>query len=111
MPILGGLERALDFRWPSGIPVWVDLPLTVASSLAPACDVALRVLERDLTLQAQKQLLASGDERLAIAAAGIIGDPTLAPWLLDAWVEAFGPLSWRGILVDERSRPTEARSG
>jgi len=51
----------------------------------PACEMALRALDLDQALHAQQRLQSSiGNERLAIAAAGIIGDPTLATWLLDS---------------------------
>jgi uncharacterized protein (TIGR02270 family) len=51
----------------------------------PACDMALRALDPDQAVHAQQRLQSSaGNERLAIAAAGIIGDPTLATWLLES---------------------------
>ena len=51
----------------------------------PACEMALRALDPDQAVHAQQRLQSSaGNERLAIAAAGIIGDPTLAAWLLDS---------------------------
>ncbi len=51
----------------------------------PACEMALRALDPDQAVHAQQRLQSiAGNERLAIAAAGIIGDPTLATWLLDS---------------------------
>jgi uncharacterized protein (TIGR02270 family) len=46
--------------------------------------MALRALEVDLALRAQARLLSTtGNERLGVLAAGIIGDPRLVSWLLD----------------------------
>ena len=51
----------------------------------PACEMALRALDPDQAVHAQQRLQSiAGNKRLAIVAAGIIGDPTLAIWLLDS---------------------------
>ena len=51
----------------------------------PACEMALRALDPDQGVHAQQRLQSiAGNERLAMVAAGIIGDPTLATWLLDS---------------------------
>ena len=51
----------------------------------PACEMALRALDPNQAVHAQQRLQSiAGNERLAIVAAGIIGDPTLATWLLDS---------------------------
>ena len=51
----------------------------------PACEMALRGLDLDQAIHAQQRLQSmEGNERLAIAAAGIIGDPMLATRLFDA---------------------------
>jgi uncharacterized protein (TIGR02270 family) len=50
-----------------------------------ACDIALRALDVEQALRAQNRLLSThGCERLAVIGAGVIGDPTLADWLVDA---------------------------
>ena len=47
-----------------------------------ACDVAARLVNTDEALDWQKQISKrEGHERLAIIAAGVIGDPILVPWL------------------------------
>jgi uncharacterized protein (TIGR02270 family) len=48
----------------------------------PACDMALRALDPDRGVRAHSRLL-SVDKRLAVLAAGIVGDCRLVPWLLD----------------------------
>jgi uncharacterized protein (TIGR02270 family) len=51
----------------------------------PACEMALRALDTDQAIHAQQRLKSvPGKERLAIAAAGIVGDPTLADTLFEA---------------------------
>jgi uncharacterized protein (TIGR02270 family) len=50
----------------------------------PACDIALRALEPDRAIHAHARLLSiTSNERLGVLAAGIIGDPRLADWLLN----------------------------
>ena len=49
-----------------------------------ARDIALRVLDSNEALRAHSRLAAGGSRKLAVAAAGTIGDPRLATWLLDA---------------------------
>ena len=51
----------------------------------PACDLALRVLDPDHAIRAHARLMSmTGDKRLGVLATGIIGDPSLVGWLLDA---------------------------
>ncbi|HTH01141.1 MAG TPA: TIGR02270 family protein [Vicinamibacterales bacterium] len=65
------------------IPVLGRFAADRGSFARPACEMALRALDTDQALHAQQRLQSSaGNERLAIAAAGIIGDPTLATWLV-----------------------------
>ncbi len=50
----------------------------------PACDMALRALEPDRAVHAHARLLSiTSNDRLGVLAAGIIGDPALASWLLN----------------------------
>ncbi len=56
---------------------------------SPACDIALRALGAAEAVRAHARLMSmTGDERLGIFAAGIIGDPSLANWLFDAMASA-----------------------
>ena len=51
----------------------------------PACNIALRALDADQAVRTHARLLSvTGNERLALVAAGIIGDPALVSRLLDA---------------------------
>ena len=50
----------------------------------PACEIALRALGPDRAIRAHARLMSiTGDRRLGVLAAGIIGDPAFASWLLD----------------------------
>ena len=68
-----------------GIPVLGRFAATPGAFALPACDLALRVLDPDQAIRAQRRLLSiPGNEGVATASAGIIGDPRLAGWLLEA---------------------------
>jgi uncharacterized protein (TIGR02270 family) len=67
-----------------GIPVLGRFAADRGIFAKPACEMALRALDLDQAVRAQQRLSSiTGNERLAIVAAGIIGDPTLVSWLLD----------------------------
>lgn len=74
---------AVRFGERAGIPVLGRFAAECGPFTRPACDMALRALEPDQALRAQARLL-SIDPRLGVVAAGIVGDPSLVPWLLDA---------------------------
>ena len=68
-----------------GIPVLGRFAAECGAFAIPACDIALRALDADQAVRTHTRLLSiTGDERLALVAAGIIGDPVLANHLLDA---------------------------
>jgi len=68
-----------------GIPVLGRFAADGGRFARPACEMALRALDTDQAVYAQQRLKSvPGKERLAIAAAGIVGDPTLADQLFDA---------------------------
>lgn len=68
-----------------GIPVLGRFVADRGGFATLACEMALRALDAGRAIHAQQRLQSiEGNERLALAAAGIIGDPTLASWLLDA---------------------------
>ena len=69
----------------------------------PACDLALRALEPDRAVKAHARLLSiTSNKRLWRVAAGIIGDPKLADWLLERnGVPAAGPSRRRWVLFDD----------
>jgi uncharacterized protein (TIGR02270 family) len=76
---------AVRFGDRSGIPVLGRFAAENGPFARVACDIALRALEVSHALRAQNRLLsAPGGERLAVIAAGIVGDPALIDWLLDA---------------------------
>jgi uncharacterized protein (TIGR02270 family) len=67
-----------------GIPVLGRFAADNGAFATPACDMALRALDTDQAIHAQHRLLSiTGNKRLAIRAAGIIGDPALANLLLE----------------------------
>jgi len=67
------------------IPVLGRFAADQGTFAMPACEMALRALDPDQAIHVQQRLQSiAGNERLAISAAGIIGDPTLAMWLLDS---------------------------
>jgi uncharacterized protein (TIGR02270 family) len=69
----------------AGIPVLGRFAAECGAFTKPACDIALRVLEPDQAVRAHERLLSiTGNERLGVLAVGIIGDPALVSWLLDA---------------------------
>ena len=68
----------------AGIPVLGRFAAECGQFAQPACDIALRALDSDQAVRAHKRLLSLAGERLAVVAAGIVGDPTLASWLIDA---------------------------
>jgi uncharacterized protein (TIGR02270 family) len=69
----------------AGIPVLGRFAAECGAFARPACDIALRALDVDQAVRAHARLLSiTGNERLGVLAAGIIGDATLASWLLDA---------------------------
>lgn len=73
----------------AGIPVLGRFAAESGPLAKRACDMALRALEADEAVRAHARLKAmTGDERLAIYAAGIIGDPSLANRLLEAMESA-----------------------
>jgi uncharacterized protein (TIGR02270 family) len=76
----------------SAIPVLGRFTADGGAFATAACDIALRALDVGPALRAHKRLLSMTDGgRLAVLAAGIIGDPALADWLLDAM--EFPPLA------------------
>jgi uncharacterized protein (TIGR02270 family) len=66
----------------AGVPILGQFAAQGGAFARPACEVALRALDTKQALRAQARL-ASNDRRLGALAAGIVGDPVLAPWLLD----------------------------
>jgi uncharacterized protein (TIGR02270 family) len=58
-----------------------------------ACDIALRALDCDHAIHAHGRLVTADSQRLAVVAAGIIGDPRLANWLFDTMTSS--PLARR----------------
>jgi uncharacterized protein (TIGR02270 family) len=68
-----------------GIPVLGRFAADGGRFARPACEIALRALDTDQAVHAQRRLQSvPGNERLAIAAAGIVGDPTLVTQLFEA---------------------------
>jgi uncharacterized protein (TIGR02270 family) len=68
----------------AGIPVLGRFAASAGLYAGPACDVALRALAPDHGVRAHARLLSmTNNKRLGVRAAGIIGDPGLASWLLD----------------------------
>jgi uncharacterized protein (TIGR02270 family) len=69
----------------AGIPVLGRFATECGAFARPACDLTLRAFETDRAICARERLLSmTGNERLGVLAAGIIGDPALASWLLNA---------------------------
>jgi uncharacterized protein (TIGR02270 family) len=71
-----------------GDPESVDVLQGIAASGTPcanrACDLAVRRMPLPKALAWQKELVAGEDSRrLAVNAAGALGDPVLVPWLID----------------------------
>jgi uncharacterized protein (TIGR02270 family) len=66
----------------TGIPVLGSFALTKGPFARPACDIALRALEPSQAVRIQARLQSTGDKPLGVLAAGIIGDPVLADWLI-----------------------------
>ena len=96
----------------AGIPVLGRFAAECGAFARPACDIALRALDVDQAVRAHTRLLSiTGNERLGVLAAGIIGDPALASWLLDAMEStAAGASGRRGFLPDDGMRPPPGRS-
>ena len=68
----------------TGIPVLGRFALGGGLLAELACEIALRALGPREAVRAHARLLSSTrDERLAVLAAGMIGDPALVSWLLD----------------------------
>jgi uncharacterized protein (TIGR02270 family) len=68
-----------------GIPVLGRFAAQGGAFASAACHAALRVLDTDQAVNAQRRLQSTGGhERLAVVAAGIIGDPALAGALFAA---------------------------
>lgn len=68
----------------TGLPVLGRFALGGGALAEPACDIALRALGPREAVRAQARLLSSTHaERLAVLAAGTIGDPALMSGLLD----------------------------
>jgi uncharacterized protein (TIGR02270 family) len=66
----------------SGIRVLGPFAVGTGPFARPACDLALRALEADEAVSAQGRFAAAAsDKRLGVLAAGIVGEPTLVPWL------------------------------
>ncbi len=73
----------------AGIPVLGRFAAECGVFARPASDIALRALDVDQAVRAHTRLLSiTGNERLGVLAAGIVGDPALASWLLDAMESA-----------------------
>jgi uncharacterized protein (TIGR02270 family) len=73
----------------TGIPVLGRFAAECGAFARPACDIALRALDTDQAVRAHTRLLSiTGNQRLGVLAAGIVGDPALASWLLDAMESA-----------------------
>jgi len=67
----------------AGIPVLGRFAVDNGVLAKPACDLALRALEPDRAVRTHARLASlTSDPRLGVIAAGIIGDPALADWLL-----------------------------
>jgi uncharacterized protein (TIGR02270 family) len=67
----------------TGIPVLGRFAAAGGAFTREACDIVLRALEPDRAVKAHARLLSTtGNERLGLLSAGIIGDPTLADWVL-----------------------------
>jgi uncharacterized protein (TIGR02270 family) len=68
----------------TGIPVLGSFAAAGGAFTRQACDIVLRALEPDRAVKAHARLLSTtGNERLGLLSAGIIGDPTLADWVLN----------------------------
>ena len=79
-----GAWSAVRFGDEIGIPVLGRFAADCGSFAKPACDIALRALAPDRAVRAHARLLSmTGSKRLGLLAAGIIGDPTLADWMLN----------------------------
>jgi len=78
-----GAWSAVRFGDRAGIPVLGRFAAESGALAKPACDMALRALDPDRAVRAHARLASiNSDKRLAVLAAGIIGDPALAGWLL-----------------------------
>jgi uncharacterized protein (TIGR02270 family) len=75
---------AVRFGDGMGIPLLGRFAADCGAFAKPACDIVLRALEPERAVRAQARLLSTtGNVRLGVLAAGIIGDPSLADWLLN----------------------------
>jgi uncharacterized protein (TIGR02270 family) len=79
-----GAWSAVRFGDEAGIPVLGRFAADGGALAKPACDIALRALAPDRAVRAHARLVSmASNKRLGVLAAGIIGDPTLADWLLN----------------------------
>ena len=68
----------------AGISVLGQFAAKAGPLAKPACDIGMRALEPGHAVRAHGRLMAmTSDKRLGVLAAGIVGDPALATWLLD----------------------------
>ena len=69
----------------AGIPVLGRFVSESGRFAVPACQIALRTLDVSRARRALERVhSAAGGSRLSVIGAGIVGDPTLADWLLDS---------------------------
>lgn len=67
-----------------GLPILGRIIADGGPYCGPACEMGLRALDLDQAIRAHQRLATGKNPQLAVTAAGIIGDPRFATFLLDA---------------------------